>query len=148
MLFRGGEMVDKVCNLMPIDEVNSRRTREEHSEDSRRGGIASGKSRRELKAFKECINELLGQDGGEYDGEIVSKRYIIATRAVKYLIEDEDLDARSFAKMFEVVRDTIGEKPIDRFQIAEINQKDIDEVEAMVLGTEEEPAYFPQIASE
>ena len=25
-------------NLMPIEEVNSRRTREQHSEDSRKGG--------------------------------------------------------------------------------------------------------------
>lgn len=42
-------------NLMPIEEVNSRRTREQHSADSRKGGIASGKARN----FKSLARELL-----------------------------------------------------------------------------------------
>ena len=33
-------------NLMPIEQVNSRRTREEHSEDSKKGGQKSGEVRR------------------------------------------------------------------------------------------------------
>ena len=41
-------------NLMPIEEVNSRRTREQHSEDSRRAGIASGVSRRRKKSLREA----------------------------------------------------------------------------------------------
>ena len=60
----------------------------------------------------------------------------------------EDISARDFARLFETIRDTVGEKPIDKIQVAEIDQSVIDEVEAMVLGAEEEPAYFPQIASE
>ena len=38
-------MANKVDNLMPIEEVNSRRTREQHSKDSSKGGIASGEAR-------------------------------------------------------------------------------------------------------
>ena len=44
-------------NLVPID--NSRRSREEHSETSRRGGKASGEARRKKKAIKETINLML-----------------------------------------------------------------------------------------
>ena len=46
-------------NLMPIAVVNSRRTREQHSEDSRKAGIASGKARRKKADFKKTLNALL-----------------------------------------------------------------------------------------
>lgn len=46
-------------NLMPIQEVNSRRTREQHSEDSRRAGKKSGEVRRQRKAMKEQMELLL-----------------------------------------------------------------------------------------
>ena len=46
-------------NLMPIELVNSRRTREQHSEDSRRAGQKSGEVRRQRKAMKEQMEMLL-----------------------------------------------------------------------------------------
>ena len=46
-------------NLMPISEVNSRRTREEHSEDSRRAGVASGASRRRKRSLREAAELYL-----------------------------------------------------------------------------------------
>lgn len=46
-------------NLIPIEQVNSRRTREEHSRDSRKGGQKSGEVRRKRKAMKEQMEILL-----------------------------------------------------------------------------------------
>lgn len=46
-------------NLIPIEEVNSRRSREEHSRDSAKGGIKSGEVRRQRKAMKEQMDLLL-----------------------------------------------------------------------------------------
>lgn len=46
-------------NLMPIQEVNSRRTREEHSRDSRKGGQRSAEVRRQRKAMREQMELLL-----------------------------------------------------------------------------------------
>ena len=46
-------------NLMPISEVNSRRTREKHSADSRKGGIKSGETRRRKAALRDTMNRLL-----------------------------------------------------------------------------------------
>jgi hypothetical protein len=37
-------------------------------------------------------------------------------------------------KAFEVVRDTNGQKPVDKVMIAEVDQSVIDEVESAVLG--------------
>ena len=46
-------------NLMPIQEVNLNRTREQHSEDSRKGGVASGVSRRRKRSLKEAADLYL-----------------------------------------------------------------------------------------
>lgn len=46
-------------NLMSISEVNSSRTREQHSEDSRKGGIASGEARRRKKRLKDAAEYYL-----------------------------------------------------------------------------------------
>ena len=44
-------------NLMPIQEVNSRRTREEHSRDSSKGGKKSAEVKRQRKAMKEQLEK-------------------------------------------------------------------------------------------
>lgn len=46
-------------NLMPIEEVNSRRSREEHREDSRKGGIASGAARRRKRSLRDAADLFL-----------------------------------------------------------------------------------------
>lgn len=46
-------------NLMPIQEVNSRRSREEHREDSRKGGQASVEARRRKKSLREAAKTYL-----------------------------------------------------------------------------------------
>lgn len=113
-------------------------TANEQREIASKGGIASGKSRREMKVLREHLNQILDEEI-EFDGEIVSKKHVIAIKAVEQILK-EDISARDFARLFEVIRDTVGEKPIDKLQVAaEIDQSIIDEVEAMVLGLEEEP---------
>ena len=42
-------------NLLPIEEVNSRRTREQHRKDSQKAGKASGASRRRHKSLLETV---------------------------------------------------------------------------------------------
>ena len=42
-------------NLMPIQEVNSRRSREEHKKDSAKGGKKSGEVRRKRKATRNAM---------------------------------------------------------------------------------------------
>ncbi len=46
-------------NLIPINQVNSRRSREKHQKDSRKGGQKSGEVRRQRKAMKEQMEMLL-----------------------------------------------------------------------------------------
>lgn len=52
-------------NLMPITQVNSRRTREQHSRDSQKGGKASG-NRNQIGAAR-IILQLIGEDKSPLD---------------------------------------------------------------------------------
>lgn len=56
-------------NLMPIEEVNSNRTREQHSADSRKGGIRSGEVRREKATMKATLEMLLDEVANIKDNE-------------------------------------------------------------------------------
>ena len=92
-------------NLIP----NSERTASERQEIARKGGIASGESRREKKTLRQALEILLekemhGADGTEMNGaEAISAR--LFAEALKGNV-----------KAFEVLRDTVGQKPIDKVE--------------------------------
>lgn len=52
-------MANKLDNLMSVEELNSRRTPEQHSADSRKAGIASGKARQERATMKKVLEDML-----------------------------------------------------------------------------------------
>ena len=79
-------------NLRPV------KTKEEARERGRNGGIASGKARRERKTLKEELILLLSQ------GDTQQK--------ISLSLIQQALDGNT--KAFEVIRDTVGEKPIDK----------------------------------
>lgn len=92
------------------------RSGREAVENGTKGGKASGKARREQAAFRDFFNSVLDEDGGKYNGETISKKKLIAIKALKYLLDENELSAHEFARMFEIVRDTIGEKPVERVE--------------------------------
>lgn len=102
-------------NLMPIEEVNSRRTREQHSEDSRRAGIASGVSRRRKKSLREAAElylslpvsdkrawNKLARDGVAPE-DVDNQMAIIAGLSIKA--------AKGDAKAAKLLFDLLGEQP-------------------------------------
>ena len=86
-------------NLIPISE----RSTEEVREMGRKGGIASGKARREKKLFREEIERQLGQSIADIIKAAIEKS------------KQGDIQASVF------LRDTIGEKPTDKVE-ADLNQ--------------------------
>lgn len=91
-------------NLAP--PFTSEQSREEASKNGRLGGIKSGEARREKKLFKEEILKRMGED--DWD-EMIDK--LIAR-------------AKNTDKAFEVLRDTIGQKPKDEI-VADVKQTNI-----------------------
>ena len=101
-------------NLIP----NSERTPSELREMARNGGLASGEARRKRKTLKEELLLMLAK------GE--TQQSVTLALIEKAMSGD--------TKAFEVIRDTIGEKPVDKVMIADVEPSVIAEVEAMVTG--------------
>ena len=83
-------------NLKPFNEM----TEKEQREIARKGGIASGKARAERKTLKEELLLLLSQ------GDTQERISLSLIR--------EALGGN--VKAFETIRDTVGEKPVDKVE--------------------------------
>lgn len=75
-------------NLIPIEQVNSRRTREEHSRDSAKGGVKSGEVRRQRKAMKEQMSMLLALPFNLKDSQGNEVRAMLASLG----FEEDEID--------------------------------------------------------
>ena len=99
---------------------NKDRTPEELREITRKGGIASGKKRRERKAMREQLEMLLNLPlKNEKSKEQIKKLGIKNTdinnqMAITIALFQKALSGD--AKAYELIRDTLGEKPIDKVQ--------------------------------
>lgn len=98
-------------------------------ENGRKGGKASGRSKRAKKDLREALQALL-------DTPIVDKKTgikmtgteAVAAKLFQRFLKDGDL------KAFELIRDTAGQKPVEKVVHAEIAPDVLAEVEAMVTG--------------
>ncbi len=116
-------MGKKEDNLRPCEYKLSQ-------EEAKRGGIASGEARRKKRDIKLAMQALLDKEYASRDGTTMSGAQAIAIKQFEKAMKGD-------AKAFELVRDTAGQKPIERVMIAEVDQAVIDEVEAMVNGYDE-----------
>lgn len=102
------------------------RTVDERRELARKAGVASGEARRAKRDLRKALEMLLDKEFPSKDGTKSGAELIAFKQFQKAL----DGDTRAF----EVIRDTAGQKPIEKVQVAEVDQKTIDEVEAIVYG--------------
>lgn len=101
-------------NLKPVT------SKKEARERGRKGGLASGEARRKRKTLKEELLLMLSE------GE--------TQQSVTLALIEKAMGGDT--KAFEVIRDTIGEKPVDKVMIADVEPSVIAEVEAIVNGQE------------
>lgn len=103
-------------NLVPFNELTESQQREIAS----KGGKASVEAKRRKKTLKEELILLL--ETGD------TQKSVTAALVEKAIGGD--------TKAFEVIRDTIGEKPVEKVMVADVDAAVIAEVEAMVNGEE------------
>lgn len=117
-------MANSKDNLMPIQEVNSRRTREQHSADSRKGGKASVEARRRKKAMREMLELCLEMED--------SKGHTYRELATIGLIKGA---MKGNAQNYRTILETLGE-----LKEAEENKKqqELSKVEELLLNLEKE----------
>jgi hypothetical protein len=87
-------------NLKPV------RSKKEARERGKKGGIASGKARAARKTLKEELLLLLEE------GKV--------QETISLALIQEAISGQNRTRAFEVIRDTIGEKPTDKIE-AELN---------------------------
>jgi hypothetical protein len=90
-------------NLIPLTE----RTKKEQREIAKMGGIKSGEVRRQKKTLKELL-EIALSIKDDFSGEELK------LEMVKALINKA---IRGDVRAFEVIRDTIGEKPLNKQEV-------------------------------
>ena len=101
--------------------ANMAHTKEEAKRRGRNGGIKSGEVRRQRRTLREELLAMLS--AGDTQSKLVAALIDEATNGNK---------AGSVSKAFETIRDTVGEKPVEKIVVAEVDQAIIDEVEQMV----------------
>ena len=101
-------------NLRPVS------SKEEARERGRKGGLASGEARRKRKTLKEELLLMLSE------GE--TQQSVTLALIEKAMSGD--------TKAFEVIRDTIGERPIEKVQatqtVVDMSAFSTDEIKAML----------------
>lgn len=104
-------------------------TSSEARRNGKKGGIASGEARRAKKSLREAMKVLMDADLTGKDGKTMTGTEAMAARAFQAALKGD-------WKAWELVRDTAGQKPVDRVMVADVEPSVIAEVEAMVNGTE------------
>ena len=106
-------------NLRPVSST------EEARERGRKGGLASGEARRKRKTLKDELLLMLS------DGDIQEK---ISIALINEAINGNN--SGSVTKAFEVIRDTIGERPVEKVQatqtVVDMSAFSTEEIKAML----------------
>lgn len=122
-------MARKEDNLHPF---TSDQNREEAVKNGKKGGVASGKARREKADLKKQLQLFLEMDATtDKHGEPLTGAELMVKVAVKEMTKGNP-------KYWELIRDTAGFKPVDKVMVAEVEQSVIDEIESMVEDVSDE----------
>lgn len=93
-----------MANLQNLKPFTSEQSREEAVKNGRKGGIASGVAKRENKLIRERILERMGET--DWD------------EMIDGLIER----SKESDKAFELLRDTVGQKPVEKMAIGSTDE--------------------------
>lgn len=108
-------------NLIP----QSKKSPEERSKIAKMGGIASGEAKRKKKTFRAAMEAILEQEVLDKNGNKIDLLTAISAKQIEKANKGD-------TKAFEVIRDTIGQKPVERVEITEWDTKVAGEIEAYV----------------
>lgn len=113
-------------NLVP----NSARTPTQRRENARKAGKASGEARRRKRDLRLALEMLLEKKMKTRDGKSMT-----GTEAITAKLFEQALKGN--VKAFETIRSTVGQDPIQKVQVAEVNQDVINDIEKMVEESKE-----------
>ena len=93
------------------NEQNLRPSEYKLSQDeAKKGGIASGEARRRKRDIRLALEALLEKDISDKNGNVMTTTEAIALKQIEKALKGD-------TKAFEVVRDTVGQKPTDKLDL-------------------------------
>lgn len=90
------------------------RSGEQAASAGRKGGIASGETRRRRKAFAEAFETLLQRDFTDHNGNKLQGVEAIAAKVFQSAMNGD-------LKAMQIIRDTCGEMPVQRLEVDTID---------------------------
>lgn len=100
-------------NLVPF---TSEQNREEAAKNGSKGGVASGEARRRKRDLRLAFEMLLEKEFTDKTGNLISGAEALAAKQFEKALKGD-------SKAFEVVRDTAGQKPIEKLEVAQIEKE-------------------------
>lgn len=116
-------------NLKPYNKDDAASV-EKARENGRKGGIESGKSKRRRKDLKLALEMLLEKDFTDKNGNKITGTEAITTKLFEQAMKGN-------VKAFETIRATVGQDPVQKVAVADVEQSVIDEVERIVLSEDD-----------
>ena len=110
-------------NLIPSTAGGHQLTREEQ----KAGGRASVIARRKKKDFREACLALLETEMADTEGNLVTGYDVVVSSLFTQAKAGN-------VKAFEALRDTAGQKPVEKLVVSDVDPSVINEVENMVAG--------------
>lgn len=96
-------------------------------EEAKKGAKKSAEVRRAKRDLRQALEVLLESDIKNKKGEVKSGAEAIAIAQFQKALKGD-------TRAFEVIRDTAGQKPVEKVMVAEVDNEVINEIENMVLN--------------
>lgn len=103
-----------MANEQNLKPFTSDQSHEEAVQNGAKGGIASGEARRKKRDIRLAMEALLEKQYKGKDGKQLSGAEAIALKQMEKALKGD-------AKAFELVRDTAGQKPIEKVEQVNID---------------------------
>lgn len=97
-------------NGQPLPEGRRFQQGEEQRERARKAGKRSAQVRRERKTMRQELEILLNEEIHDKNGKAMNTQKALGTSLIKAALNGN-------VKAFEVIRDTIGEKPVEKVDV-------------------------------
>jgi hypothetical protein len=99
-------------------------------EEASKGGKASGKARRKKREIREMLEEYLAMPA-KVNGKDATRKDVMVLNAIRIVTEGNASDS-DFLKAFALIRDTIGEQPVQRVEVDTIDPQARERVERIL----------------
>lgn len=96
-------------------------------EEAKKGGKASAEARRKKRDLRAALELLLERETTDKNGVTVTGAQALTARLYAQALKGN-------VKAFVVLRDTVGQKPVEKVIVADVDQEIIEEVERAVFN--------------